>query len=157
MQTARTHSPTIGPSNPCAQDCRALLRESDEALLAVYPPDEIFTVDADELAVPNAIFLTARQGPDLLGCVALMDMLHYGEVKRLFVRPGARGLGLARGLMRALERHARDLGLRCLRLESGAALAAAVALYRDLGFAPCPAFGGHPDIDSNLFLEKRLI
>jgi len=138
-------------------DSRRLIDASEAALREVYPPEECFSFSAEELATPNAQFLVARVEGAALGCVALVDMGSYGEVKRLFVAPQARGLGLARALMVALEGAATDIGLTCLKLETGHELAAAVALYRALGFRDCAAFGGYPDIASNLFLEKPLI
>lgn len=137
-------------------DGRALIEESQKALEAVYPEDEIFTLDADELSAPNTQFLVARRGGEAVGCVALVDMVHYGEIKRLFVDSKVRGTGLGRRLMEALEDLAADLGLRTLRLETGPELKQAVALYRSLGYSDRAAFGGYSDLPCSLFMEKRL-
>jgi len=146
----------IRTENPLAPDSRTLIDASQNAMLAVFPPEEVFSFSAEELAAPNTQFLVARVNGKALGCVALIDQIKYGEVKRLFVAAEARGLGLGRALMRALEQAASDLGLCRLKLETGPALSEAVSLYRSLGYDDAEAFGGYPDIDSNIFLEKHV-
>lgn len=153
----RLMSIVIRTESALLPDSRRLIDASQAALLEVYPPEECFSFSAEELAAPNAQFLVARVEGAALGCVALVDQGQYGEVKRLYVAPEARGLGLARALMATLENCAADIGLTCLKLETGHELTAAVALYRSLGYRECAAFGGYPDIASNLFLEKPLI
>ncbi len=147
---------SIAPESPLTEDGRALVAESQAFLETVFPPDEIFSFSAEELATPDTTFFVARAAGAALGCVALVDMGGYGEIKRLYVRDAARGRGAARALIAALEARARALSLPLVRLESGAALVAACALYRAMGYRDCPPFGGYPDIDSNLFMEKAL-
>lgn len=146
----------IRTESPLSPDSRRLIDASQAALLDVFPPDEVFSFSAEDLAAPNTQFLVARVNGKPLGCVALVDHLQYGEVKRLFVAPEARGLGLGRALMQSLEQAAADIGLCCLKLETGPALAEAVALYRALGYYDASAFGGYPDIESNIFLQKKI-
>lgn len=148
---------SIATENPLTPEARALVEASQAALLAVFPPQDCFSYSAEELANKSTQFLVARAADGApVGCVALVDEGTYGEVKRLFVDPARRGAGVGRALMLALERAARDIGLGLLRLETGAALEAAVGLYRQLGYADCAPFGGYPDIPSNMFLEKRI-
>ncbi|MFC7703094.1 GNAT family N-acetyltransferase [Plastorhodobacter daqingensis] len=147
---------TITASSPLTPKSRALIDDSQHFLQSVFPPEEIFSFSAEELATPNTTFLVAADDEGPLGCVALVNMDSYGEVKRLFLRDRARGRGIGRALMEALEARARALGLPVLRLETGPALAAACALYQAMGYRPCPPFGGYPDIPSNLFMEKTL-
>jgi len=145
---------TIRTDTPLSPEGRALIAASQEALQAVYPPEECFSLSAEELANGYTQFLVARCDGKAVGCVALVDEGSYGEVKRLYVSDAARGNGVARRLMEELEAAARDIGLGCLRLETGAALTEAVGLYRDMGFVERDAFGGYPDIASNMFMEK---
>lgn len=137
-------------------EARELISKSQAALTQVYSPEEIFSVNPEELAAPNAQFLVARDRGEAVGCVALMDMMSYGEIKRLFVDSQARGRGLGRDLMRAAEELARDIGLRLLRLETGPELAEAVALYRDLDYKERSRYGDYKDQACSLFMEKRL-
>jgi putative acetyltransferase len=147
----------IACESPLTDDARLLIEASQAALLDVYPPEEVFSLSPEELAAPNCQFLVARIEGKAVGCVALVDMVLYGEVKRLFLAPHARGRGVARALMRALEDVAAQSGVPVLKLETGFELASAVALYRALGYVACAPFGGIPDLGSNLFLEKALV
>jgi len=147
---------TIATETPLSAEGRALVEASQRALLEVYPPEECFSYSAEELATRNTQFLVARADGAPVGCVALVDEVRYGEVKRLYVESWMRGRGVGRALMDALEAAARDIGLGLLRLETGAALGAAVGLYRAMGYAECAPFGDYPDIPSNLFMEKRI-
>lgn len=151
-------APVIAAESPLSPEGRALVAESQRALEEVYPPEEIFSLSAEELAGPETSFLVARaaDGGAALGCVALVAMPGYAEVKRLYVRPAARGAGVARALMAALEARARAAGLTLVRLETGDRLAAAVGLYRALGYAPRGPFGAYAEHPASLFMEKRL-
>ncbi|MBE3640397.1 GNAT family N-acetyltransferase [Mangrovicoccus algicola] len=154
MQAGR--SPSIGVESPLDPEGRALIADSQAALLEVAAEEEIFSLGPEELAAPNAVFFVARMDGQPAGCVALVDMGRYGEVKRLFVRPAWRGRGIAEALMTAGESLALEIGLTEMRLESSTALAAAARLYRRMGYAECPAFGGYPVLPDSLFMARRL-
>ena len=77
-----------------------------------------------------------------------------GEIKRMFVTPAARGAGLGRRLLLALEDAARELGLTCVRLDSHSALAEAVALYRASGYCEIPDYNASPE--PNVWFQKEL-
>jgi ribosomal protein S18 acetylase RimI-like enzyme len=62
----------------------------------------------------------------------------------MWVEPSARGLGLGRRLLDALEQHAREHGARVARLETNASLHEAIALYRSAGYAEVDAFTDEP-------------
>jgi putative acetyltransferase len=146
----------IRAESPLSRDARALIADSQSALEAVYAADEIFSLDPEELAAPNAQFLVARMGGRPVGCIALLDQLRYGELKRLFVDTAARGIGLGQQLVEEAETLARDIGLRVLRLETGPELVPAVRLYRSLGYTERAAFGDYADLPCSVFMEKRL-
>lgn len=146
----------IAPESPLSPDGRALIAASQGALLEVFAPDEIFSFSPEELAGPEVAFLVARDGNGPLGCVAMVDCGDYAEVKRLFVPPEGRGRGLARHLMAELETRARAAGKRWVRLETGDALVAAVALYQSLGYRVRGPFGGYAEHPASLFMEKAL-
>lgn len=97
-------------------------------------------------APPRGALLLAR-APDgeSLGCIALRKLdARACEVKRLYVAPAARGLGLGRALVNALAAEAQRLGYSEMKLDTLPEMAAAIALYRSLGFAPIPPYGSHP-------------
>lgn len=147
----------IRTENPLNEDARALIEASQSDMEKVYPPEEIFSLGPEELAAPNTQFLVARLGEKAVGCVALVDMIRYGEIKRLFVSNSARGIGLGRALVQQAEDAARDIGLKVLRLETGPRLEAAVAIYKGLGYEVRDRFGDYEDNPASLFMEKSLI
>jgi len=85
----------------------------------------------------------AEVGEEPAGLVGLKPLsAEVGEVKHLYVRPGFRGLGVARALLKRLVEDARSLGYRMLRLETTAFMPEAQALYRRFGFAESDAYEG---------------
>ncbi len=111
--------------------------------------------EASDMMPPRGTFLIARSDGLPLGCVGLKGTdKGYAEIKRLWVSPAARGLGMARRLMDAAESAARDLGITLLRLDTNSALPEAVALYRNSGWTEIDRFNDDPYPDH--FFEKRL-
>lgn len=111
--------------------------------------------DAADMRAPRGTFLLALSDGLPLGCAGLKGTdKGYAEVKRLWVSPAARGMGLARRLMAAVEDAARDLGITCLRLDTNSALPEAVALYQNAGWAEIERFNDDPYPD--YFFEKHL-
>jgi hypothetical protein len=99
--------------------------------------------------------LIARLEGQPIGCGALK--FHAGapaELKRMWVAPAARGVGLGRRLLAELERHAWDNGVKVLRLETNGALTEAIALYRSAGYRAVAAFNDEPY--AQCWFEKRL-
>lgn len=78
------------------------------------------------------------------------------EVKRVFVKKGYRGKRIAGRLMELLENDAREKGYRCLVLESGELLVAAMALYRKTGYEIIPNYGQYKDMPDSVCMKKRL-
>src|SRR5581483_6044830 len=76
------------------------------------------------------------------------------ELKRMWVAPSARGLGLGRRLLTELERLAAEHGVRVLRLETNRNLTEAIALYRSAGYREVDAFNDEPY--AHHWFEKRL-
>ena len=77
------------------------------------------------------------------------------EMKRLYLRPGARGGGLGRRLAQTCVDGARERGYRVLKLDTLADMAAARALYARMGFRPCAAYYDNP-LGGTLYMERLL-
>lgn len=100
--------------------------------------------------------LVARADGELAGCVALKRLGDDAcELKRLYVRPAARGAGLGRVLAEAAVAEARRLGYRVLRLDTLPTMEAARALYLSLGFRPIERYNDNP-IPGVIFFELQL-
>lgn len=106
------------------------------------------TVEADLAALPGdfapphgALFLALRDDQPV-GCAALHrhDASHHGELKRMYVRPDARGGGIGAALVGAVCTEARRIGYTRVRLDTAPELHAAIALYRRLGFEEIPPY-----------------
>ena len=110
---------------------------------------------ADDMAPPSGLFVLARLEGDAVGCGGLKRTGRTtGEIKRVWTAPSARGMGVARRVLRALEAAARDMGLRTLRLDTNRALTEAHALYRREGFREVARFNDNPY--AHHWFEKRL-
>lgn len=150
----------IIPADPEAPEARACLAAYARLLAEKIPgisasvhvpvPDP----QAPAFRPPHGAFLLASVGADTLGCVSLKRIdATTAEVKRLWVAPAARGRGLARRLMVALEQAARDLGYRRLRLDTNENLPEAIALYRATGWTDAAPFTPFP---ATHWFEKAL-
>lgn len=143
----------VDPNSP---DATELLAALDEYQAGLYPPASTHLLPAAELARPGAVFLGAFVGGRMVGCGGYVHCDGYGEMKRLFVRPNARGQGVGELLLAELERRARADGLPMLRLETGVRQPAALRLYERAGYARRGPFGDYPDDPLSVFMEKRL-
>lgn len=102
-----------------------------------------------EYATPRGSLLTALVDGALAGCCALrpldsVDDPNACEMKRLYVRPAFRGLGLGRQLVEATLDAARQAGYACVLLDTLSDMEAARALYEDLGFVEVPPYYHNP-------------
>lgn len=149
-------SVTVEIGDPRAPEARALLRQSHALMEELFDPEDNHFLDIDALCVPQIAFFVARHEGKTLGTAALADKGDYGEVKSMFVSPGARGLGVGATLMAALEDHARQKGFAAMKLETGDKLHAAHRLYGRMGFTICGPFGDYPESAASVFMKKPL-
>jgi putative acetyltransferase len=147
----------IALESPRRTDVMRLIEELDAYQTSLYPAESNHLLDVDALASPSVRFFVARRDGEALACGALrIDGAGYGEIKRMYVSPSARGAQIGRRILRVLEEEARREGLGCLRLETGIHQAAAIALYRAEGYAERGPFGEYTPDPLSLFLEKKL-
>jgi GNAT superfamily N-acetyltransferase len=95
-------------------------------------------------APPGGELLLAKRGDHVLGCIGLKPLAPgVAEIKRLFVREQARGLGVGKALIEAMTRTARELGYAEIKLDTLPQMQGAIALYRAAGFKPIAPYGSH--------------
>jgi len=110
---------------------------------------------AAELGPPHGAFLVGYEAGRALCCGGLKRLDDQRcELKRMYVVPAARGRGVARSLLVALEDAARRLGYSVARLDTGPRQPAARHLYESAGYAAIANFNGNPI--ASFFGEKRL-
>ena len=109
----------------------------------------------EDMAPPSGLFVIARLDGDAVGCGGFKRVdKATGEIKRVWTAPSARGLGVARRMLRALEAAAREAGVKTLRLDTNRALTEAHALYRSEGYREIARFNDNPY--AHHWFEKRL-
>ena len=143
--------------SPDQPEVIALIAELDAYQDTLYPPEARYALDLAALKQPNVAFAVARDASQrAVGCAAVVVDGTQGELKRMYLRPAARGQGLAQQLLQVLEAAAAGMGCRHLCLETGPHQAEALAFYARQGFARCGPFGSYPDHPLSVFMEKRL-
>jgi DNA-binding MarR family transcriptional regulator/GNAT superfamily N-acetyltransferase len=119
--------------------------------------DASITLSADvrEFTPPAGLLLVARLRGRPVGCGALrFHQSRKPDVKRMWIAPEVRGLGVGRRMLAALEREAKKRGARAARLETNRALKEAIALYRSAGYVEVAPFNAEPY--AHHWFEKRL-
>jgi DNA-binding MarR family transcriptional regulator/GNAT superfamily N-acetyltransferase len=149
----------LGEEDPTTPDARWCVEqyaaELNERFSAGWDPSQSISADPHELTPPNGHFVVARLRQLPVGCAALK--LHGdqpAELKRMWVSPEARGLGLGRRLLLEMERRANEAGVSVLRLETNGSLTEAIAMYRKYGYQEVPPFNDEPY--AHHWFEKRL-
>ncbi|HEX8802925.1 MAG TPA: GNAT family N-acetyltransferase, partial [Acidimicrobiales bacterium] len=144
------------PTSPDARACiDAYFAELARRFEGGFDPDVTATVDPGELTEPAGLLLLARLWGEPVGCGALkLHGAEPAEVKRLWVAPSVRGLGVGRRLLSELEDRARRHGADRVRLDTNSTLREAIALYRSTGWVEVERFNDEPY--AHHWFEKRL-
>jgi GNAT superfamily N-acetyltransferase len=146
----------VDPEHPDALYCLAqyvaeLNRRSERG----FDPAAGVTALPHEVRPPAGQFLVVYRDGEAIGCGAVKHRPGaISELKRMWIAPAARGLGLGRRLLAELEACAAAGGARVARMETSAVLGEALALYRSAGWVEVPAFNDEPFADH--WLEKQL-
>lgn len=136
----------VDPASPAARSCVVrYFAELDRRFEAGFDPGASLPADDRDLVPPHGAFLVACVDGEPIACGAVKVIApRVGSLKRMWVADSARGLGIGRRLLEALESEARGLGLTTLRLETNRALGEAIALYRSSGFREVAPFNDDP-------------
>ena len=132
---------------------QAYVDELAETFDAGFQPGDLGE-ELPRYRAPDGSVLLALLDGEVLGTVALAPLTPRDEhddvvtplreVKRMWVAPGARGMGLGRRLLAAIEERAAALGTATLRLDTNETLGPAIALYESAGYRPVPRYNDNP-------------
>jgi DNA-binding MarR family transcriptional regulator/GNAT superfamily N-acetyltransferase len=144
------------PASTAARYCiESYFAELEARFEAGFDPTCSISADVDELTEPAGLLLVARLRGEPVGCGALkLHGREPAEVKRMWVAPSARGLGVGRRILSELEQRARRRDVGLLRLETNRTLKEAGGLYRSAGYVEVEAFNDEPY--AHHWFEKRL-
>jgi len=147
----------VEQESPNQPDVIALIADLDAYQDSLYPAEARYALDLASLSKPNVFFVVARdERHTALGCGAVVLNDSYGEVKRMYVRPEARGKGIAKQVIVALEASAYESGCRELMLETGPYQPEALRFYTSQGYVRRGAFGAYPEHPLSVFMGKSL-
>jgi GNAT superfamily N-acetyltransferase len=149
-----------GPESFDSEDVRVLTEAQQEEMRGLYGGEADIgpTREAAMFVEPDGVFLVIREeGGRAVACggIARFDGAR-AELKRMYVVPERRGVGLGRRLLVELEAHAARLGYSGIVLETGDRQAEAVGLYESFGYERIPCYPPYDSRALSLCLEKRL-
>lgn len=144
------------PDSAAAKFCLdAYFRELADRFEESFDPDHGGAAEDAAMTPPEGCFLVARLHGRAIGCGGLKTLGDgLGEIKRMWVAPEARGLGVARRLLAALEDAARTRAMGRIRLDTNRSLTQAQALYRSAGYRAIERYNDNPYAD--FWFEKDL-
>jgi DNA-binding MarR family transcriptional regulator/GNAT superfamily N-acetyltransferase len=144
------------PTSTAARFCiESYFDELDTRFDSGFDPRRTNSPDFAELTEPVGLLLVARLREEPVGCGALkFDGADRADIKRMWVAPTARGLGIGRRLLTELEDRARERGMCVVQLETNKTLREAISLYRSAGYVEIDAFNDEPY--AHHWFEKRL-
>lgn len=133
------------PSSRAARYCLgSYFQELAERFEGGFDPARSIPATAETLTPPHGFLILATLKGEPVGCGALKCHAGYGEIKRMWVAPSSRGLGIGKRILLRLEDLARQRRLPLLRLETNKTLTEAHALYRSSGYREVSPFNDEP-------------
>lgn len=146
----------IALEDPRQAEIIGLLRAGEDYSAQLYPAESNHHLALDALRDANVRFLVARDGERAVATGALVLHGCWGELKRMWVVPDARGSGVSKAMLAALEAEAQVERVGVLRLETGVQNHAALGLYTRAGFMRRDPFGDYRADPLSIFMEKEL-
>ncbi|MEY2438619.1 MAG: hypothetical protein QOI34_4 [Verrucomicrobiota bacterium] len=148
----------VRAADPSLVEARHLVDELWEELGVLYGDMGLCKFQPSDIQGPGAAFVIARFDGRAVGCGAVRaydsSARKIGEIKRMFVRPAARGRGIARTILKTLEETALTIGYDVVRLESGVRQPFAIKLYETAGYYRIPPYGQLADDPLSIFSKS---
>jgi len=147
----------ITAERPDTADAITLISELEAQLEPLYPKTSRHGYSIEKLMKQGGAFFVTQHDGVLAGCGGIeLFGAEYGEIKRMYVRPQLRGLGLARLMLDHLATYAQQCNIHLLRLETGIHQKEAIALYEGMGFKRIAPFGTYQEDPLSRFYEKQI-
>ncbi len=148
----------ITPEKPTCSAIQELIKELDNYLATLYPPESRHGLDIPALLHKSVTVFLARLDNEPVGCggVKLFPQ-GYAEVKRMYIKPAFRGKGIGKKILNQIELSAKHANIYTVRIETGIYQPEAIGLYEKIGFYRVPPFGEYKPDPLSLFLEKNLV
>ena len=146
----------INPERPDSADAIALITELQTYLESFYAPEHRHGFSVEQLIAAGVDFFVLRIDGVAAGCIGLMCLPEYAEIKRMYIRPEFRRQKLGVRLLTHVQTVAHQRGIPLLRLETGIHQPEANARYESFGFRLIPAFGPYHDDGVSLCYEKAV-
>jgi putative acetyltransferase len=142
-------------------EVRQLVGELEAELSRHYPPEQRHGLKLDAIFQPHIRFFVAWADGHPAGCGGIALFADFAELKRMYVRPAARGRGVAEAILERLIEEAAGTGLMTVRLETGTRQTTAIRFYQRLGFALCGAFEPYKsmpaqNVATSMFMERQI-
>ncbi|MBI5301358.1 MAG: GNAT family N-acetyltransferase [Chloroflexi bacterium] len=149
---------TVVQARPDSADAVQLITELDAHLAGQpYPPESRHAFSIAKLVQEGVAFFVTQYEGQLAGCGGIkLFGREYGEVKRMYVRPEYRGLGMGKAMLNHLAEYTRVRQVSVLRLETGIYQTDAIGLYEGFGFQRRPPFGEYKDDPLSVYYEKTI-
>lgn len=142
-----------------SETAQEIISALNRELINRYPEGTAthFRLEANEVEEGRGIFFIAYNGSEPIGCgaIRLIDPA-TAEIKRMYVAPHARGLGIGRKILMTLEAEAPRLGANKVVLETGERQPESLALYAKVGFVRIPAFGEYASSPLSVCMGKEI-
>jgi putative acetyltransferase len=148
----------IVQERPDSADAMQLIAELDALLAPLYAAESRHGFSVGKLLREGVSFFVMRHDEAPAGCGGVKFFgTEYAEVKRMYVRPKFRGLGLGKRMLNHLAECSRQQDVDLLRLETGIHQTEAISLYERFGFQRIPPFGDYREDPVSLCYEMRLV
>ena len=133
-----------------------LITALDAELNPLYPEESRHGYDLTKLQTRPVTLFIARLDGLARACGGVEINGSDAEIKRMYVHPAARGIGLGQQILAAIEQHAAQAKCTVIRLETGIHQHAAIKLYSQAGYREIPAFSPYKPDPVSVFMAKAL-
>jgi putative acetyltransferase len=136
-----------------------LVDNLDAYMRPLYPDESNHLDSVEAMVAEGSQFFVAWDNDQAVGCIGVRikhDDGDYGEIKRVYIEPDHRGLGLSGQLLSEAESYLVEHGISIARLETGISQPEALRFFEKSGFCQVKRFGAYPEDPLSVFFEKPL-